>query len=173
MGAAVSVRRKAGAMVAVVAVVASALRLWQERMPAPRARHVHLVPRVAESGRTEVTPAQNHAESHPARAATVAVAADVGVAENARTAMHAPRQPAAIWQLTRCRRPQRPSWTLNLLRPHRVPMRLKAQKSVKARAAAVAGDVAGVTEIRCVKNKPAVTLAPSPTPSLRRGPMRI
>jgi ribonuclease E len=97
-----------------------------------------------------------------------------GGAENARTAMRAPRQSAAIWQPTRCRRPQRPSSTLNLLRPHRVRMRLKAQKSVKARAVAVAGDVAGATEIRCVKNKSAaVTLAPSPTPRLRRGPMRI
>lgn len=177
MVAAVSVRakvvRKAGVRVVADAVVASALKLPQERMPEPRARHAHLVPKVAESGRTEVTHARNHVESHPARAATVAVAADVGGAENARTAMRAPRQSAAIWQPTRCRRPQRPSSTLNLLRPHRVRMRLKAQKSVKARAVAVAGDVAGVTEIRCVKNKSAVTLAPSPTPRLRRGPMRI
>ena len=101
MGAAVSVRakvvRKAGVRVVADAVVASALKLPPERMPESHARHAHLVPRVAESGRTEVTPAQNHAESHPARAATVAVVADVVVAENARTAMRVPRQPAARW----------------------------------------------------------------------------
>ena len=112
MGAAVSARAKvartAGVRVVAGAVVANDLSLRQQQMPALRVRHAHLVPRVAESGRTEVTPAQNHAESHPARAATVAVVADVGVAETARTAMRTPRPPAAIWQPTRCHRPQRP-----------------------------------------------------------------
>lgn len=50
---------------------------------------------------------------------------------------------------------------------------MKVQKSVKARVVAVGAGVAGVIGIRRVKNKSAVTLAPSPRPRLRRGPLRI
>ena len=160
-------------LVADAMVEANALTMQLASTPASRVKRAALGPRVAVTGRNAAMHAPKAVESRPRRAAMAVAVVAEEVAESARTVMPAPRRPAAIWQSTRCRRPQRPSSTLNQLWPRPVAIRLTAQKSVKVGAVAVAADAAGVTEIQRVKNNPAVKQAPSPTPRLRRRLTRI
>ena len=84
------------------AVEANALTMRLASTPAPRAKPVARGPKVAASGQNAVMPAPKRVESRPPKAATADVVAAEAVVESVRSAMRAPRRPAAMWRPMSC-----------------------------------------------------------------------